>query len=228
MSIMYNDYVWRLEAPSVSVDLILGPDLEWVDEFNQTPISQSITRLVTGVLSIKETKHNDGTSITLQGKQDMNWITRGNAEVLKSLVQLPLLQMYLSYVHYNGSVFGTEKFRYPVIFNHSGGSPISLSHILGYSTFEPDLYYKVDALNFFNVTVGTSSVCAQSKLLSLSAINGTFTPGDSITQDNATGTGTVLSFSSPDLAVFVNSGVFETGKVVRVDVTNYAMVDSIV
>ncbi len=54
----------------------LPNDLEWVDEFDWNPVAQAIDYTLTGTLLIDEGTRQAGRFITLEGKEDMGWVTR--------------------------------------------------------------------------------------------------------------------------------------------------------
>lgn len=64
----------------------LPADLEWVDEFAWTPVSQTITPTLTGALVIEEHALQAGRPITLVGGMEAAWVARTTLLALTALL----------------------------------------------------------------------------------------------------------------------------------------------
>ena len=235
----YEDYLWRLQAPSLGLDVQLPQDLEWVDEFSWSPIQQSVETSLTGALIIQESTQLKGRPITLQGKDDMGWIPRSIGENLMLMRNSAGLTMNLQYVHYNvdTSMYGVILFQYDVMFRHYEPPPIELENVLRYDNFETDAWYKVRNLKFMEALPSSSSPCTANVSLTMSDQTGTFSIGDVLTEHvagascaapNPSGvTGTVLSVSGTTLNLYVANGNLQALNILCLDGSNYATIASI-
>ncbi|NCN41439.1 hypothetical protein GW916_09365 [bacterium] len=158
---LYNDYVWRLSSTSpLEIDIQLPKDLEWVDEFTWSPVRQTISETLTGALIVQESKLKKGKPITLQGKDDMGWITRLTAETLMQMRDSIGLVMSIQYVHWNGSIYGDILHDFDVMFRHYESPAIELESVLRFNGFEPEAWYKVRGLKFMEVDLNVASPCS--------------------------------------------------------------------
>lgn len=66
--------------------ITLPSDLEWSDEFDWTPVRQSMDRSLTGKLLIEEAEKVGGRPITLYGGQNACWVPRSTVVALKALL----------------------------------------------------------------------------------------------------------------------------------------------
>jgi hypothetical protein len=76
-------YTTTLSENNVSIDL--PDDLFWSDEFAWSPVGQNAERTLSGVLIIEESVAIAGRPITLEGAEDMAWVTRETVLRLISL-----------------------------------------------------------------------------------------------------------------------------------------------
>ena len=76
-------YTATLPQNNISVDL--PNDLFWSDEFSWNPVGQNAERTLTGTLIIEESVAVAGRPITLEGAEDMAWVTRETVLKLASL-----------------------------------------------------------------------------------------------------------------------------------------------
>ena len=66
----------KLDGIDLPVDLI------WSDEAQWSPVMQNLQYSATGALYVQESEKQSGRPITLEGKQDMCWISRTTLEAL--------------------------------------------------------------------------------------------------------------------------------------------------
>jgi hypothetical protein len=228
----YENYVWRLRADSLGIDIQLPQDLEWVDEFSWSPIQQTVETTLTGALVVQESKQLRGRPITLVGKDDMAWIDRVLCDQLSIMKNTAALVMVLDYVEYNvdNDTYGTVKFTYNVMFRHYEPPPLELESVLRFDNFETTSWFKVRNIKFMEALSSASSPCTANVTLEVSGISGSFGIGDVVSGDLSGTSGTVLSISGTtplSLHLYVADGVFQVGETVRVDASNYATIDSI-
>lgn len=230
MAPVYEDYVWRLTAASQGVDIPIPQDLEWVDEFTWSPVQQKVETSLTGALVIQESVQLKGRPITLQGKDDMAWINRTTGEILLNLKNIPALTMQLRFQHYaidTMTFSGVPLVDYEVMFRHYEPPPLELESVLRFDNFESTSWYKVRNIKFMEALSSASSPCSANVTLVVSSLTGTFNIGDTVTGDTSSASGTVMTFGGSSAALYVASGTFVEGEVVRVDASNYATIDSI-
>ena len=65
-------------------DLTLPDDLYWQDEFDWSPVSQSITPTITGALIVEENAFSEGREITLVSGDTFGWAPYALVSLLKS------------------------------------------------------------------------------------------------------------------------------------------------
>lgn len=65
-------------------DIVLSDDLEWTDRLSWSPIEQTTEYSVTGALLMQESEKQSGRPITLQGSDDMAWLTRTTLDLLQA------------------------------------------------------------------------------------------------------------------------------------------------
>jgi len=215
---LYDNYVWRIISTNPSLDIQLPKDLEWIDEFTWSPISQDVTISLTGALTIQEFVQLMGRHITLQGKDDMAWIRRTKGNNLKTLRNVPALTVKLQFLEYD---IDTDTYSsvnilhdFTVMFRHSDPPALDLENVLRYNNFEPDAWYKVRSLKFMEAHSSASSPCTANVSLSLTTITGIFNVGEIVEGGTSGATGTVLGFTSPDLDLYVSTGGFQIGETI--------------
>lgn len=70
---------------SITLDgITLHPDLEWQDEFDWTPVQQSVERSLSGKMLIEEATKIKGRPITLYGGQNAAWHSRSTVALLQA------------------------------------------------------------------------------------------------------------------------------------------------
>jgi hypothetical protein len=211
---IYDNYVWRLVHSASSTDIQLPQDLEWIDEFAWNKVQQDVSYTLTGSLVVQESLLQNGRSITLQGKQDMGWITRDVCVELKTLADTPGAVMQLSYVEYTTSGYGNVLHEFNVMFRHIESPVIDISNVLGYDDFEPGAYFSVNSIKFIETAVSSTGPCTANVQLTISNISGTFQVGETITGGTSSTLGTVVEVGSGTLGVYVRAGTFQVNEAV--------------
>lgn len=118
----------------------LPDDLEWVDEFDWTPVEDSIDTALSGSLVIQTGTRPKGRPITLSGTDDSAWITRSVLEDVKALADSNPASVALDY---NGRSFNV-RFRYP-------DKPLSARQALFKSGAPEDGYYYTFTIRLMEV-----------------------------------------------------------------------------
>jgi len=118
------------------------PDsLEWVDEFDFTPVTQDVKRTLGGSLIISESTLIKGMPITLQGGADV-WITKGEFKALHAKASVPGKKYQLTMA--DGTI-------YSVVFARDKASPIE-GKLLRRQYAAPDTAYMANiTLRFYEV-----------------------------------------------------------------------------
>ena len=119
----------------------LPDDLEWVDEFTWTPVTQKTDYGATGALFIQESTKQAGRTITLEGEENMCWITRETALALQALYAQADLEMTLTL---NDSRTFTVRFL-------QSGVPVDLSPVRKGSYFNTGDYFKINSIKLIEV-----------------------------------------------------------------------------
>jgi hypothetical protein len=100
--------------------LVLPDALNWVDEFDWSPVEQAKSYTTTGALLIEEGVKQAGRPITLQGAEDSTWCTRALVKQLRTWAATPGIVLTLTlrgivhavtFDHEKGALQG-----FPVIF----------------------------------------------------------------------------------------------------------------
>lgn len=118
----------------------LSDDLEWIDENSWTPVMQDVEYSATGSLLMQESVKQKGRLITLQGTDDMAWITRNIVDSLTAKRNQTELIMNLTLNNHTYKV----KFR-------QNENPVDVSPLRKGDYFNADSYYKVNSLKFIEV-----------------------------------------------------------------------------
>ena len=123
---------------AITLDSItLPPDLLWTDEYQYTPVKQSINTAVDGSLVIEAAAALTGRPITLQGGDDYAWCSKATLELLRLKQAQPGLVMTLTLL----------SVAHNVIFMQPG---ITAKPVLDYSNPEATDWYAV-TLKFLEV-----------------------------------------------------------------------------
>jgi hypothetical protein len=106
---------------AISLSTVTLPgDLQWIDEFTWTPVSQQVEVTFNGALVIEESAQQAGRPITLQGRQDGDTlfavVERDVVEDLQALAAAPLSSP-LTLTLEDGRSF-------QVRFNYAAGNPV--------------------------------------------------------------------------------------------------------
>lgn len=119
---------------SISLNAVdLPGDLNWSDEYDWSPVTQSIKKGLTGALIIQEATQQHGRPITLVGGDDFAWVTKATLEQLRALEIQPDLQMTLSY-------HGTD---YTVRFRRESAAPIQARPVVDFANPQNDDFYSL-------------------------------------------------------------------------------------
>lgn len=81
---------------AITLDALTLPDLIWVDEFDWTPVEQSVATTLTGAIVVESAARQAGRTITLEGGKDYGWASRSQVKALYAKAQTPALQMTLT------------------------------------------------------------------------------------------------------------------------------------
>lgn len=215
MALLYDDYIWRLTSTSsLAVDLQLPKDLEWIDEFTWSPVQQTVSTTLSGALVIQESRQEKGRPVTLQGFDDMAWVSRLLVDTLIQMRDTAGLVMNLSFIHWNGTVYGDSLYDYQVMFRHYEPPVIQLESVLRFDGFEPSTWFKVRNLKFMETTDAASTPCSANVVLTVSGITGTFVVGEVVTGGTSSTVGTVLGYSAGTLQLYVTTGQFTSGETI--------------
>lgn len=106
---------------STTLGLIdLSGDLQWIDEFNWTPVTQQVEVTFGGSLVIEESAQVTGRPITLQGRLEGNLgfavVERSTIKDLRALAAAPLSSPLTLTLHDGRS--------FQVRFNYAAGNPV--------------------------------------------------------------------------------------------------------
>ena len=126
------------DTPITTIEL--PDDLEWVDEFSWTPVAQSLEYGATGALFIQESTKQAGRLITLEGADDMGWITRDTAEALQALKDVAGTEMTLEL---------SDERTFTVMFVQ--GNPIEITPLRRGAFFNAGDYYKINSIKLMEV-----------------------------------------------------------------------------
>ena len=113
--------------------LTLPDDFLWVNEFDWSPVAQSVDRSLTGALMVFESEKAFGRSIVL-GDGDNSWLTKIEVDAVFALSQILNKKMDLSL---------PDGRRFTVIFDRTDSAPLTVTPI--FPTSQPDStdYYGV-------------------------------------------------------------------------------------
>ncbi|WP_315127201.1 hypothetical protein [Comamonas antarctica] len=109
----------------------LSPDLLWSDEDNWHPVSQAVSRTITGALDIQASAMAKGRPITLEPQDDDSaWMTSDTIVQLRNWAAVPLLQLVLT----------LRNVSYTVLFRHQDGG-LEARPVVHYRDREPGDWY---------------------------------------------------------------------------------------
>ena len=124
------------------LDMVALPDdLEWVDEVAWTPIAQNIEYGATGSLFIQESERQAGRTITLEGEENMCWVTRETVLALRALYVQADKEMTLTL---------EDSRTFQVRFLHSG-NPVDVSPVVKGAFYSEDDYFKINSIKLIEV-----------------------------------------------------------------------------
>lgn len=128
--------------PDYTLDAVTIPeDLEWIDEFDWTPVAQNLDYGTTGALFIQESVKQKGRTITLVGKEDMAWVQRTTVESLYTLMETPGTQMTLTL---------PDARTFTVMFRQ-GEKPVDVSNVKGFENYTSTDWWKINAIRLVEV-----------------------------------------------------------------------------
>lgn len=110
--------------------LTLPSDLIWFDEYDHSPVKQTITTAVDGSLIVESAAQLAGRPLTLKGGIDYGWIDRATLELLRLKQAQPGLIMALLHLGITYSLI----FRQPAI---------NASPVIDFNTPDPVDWYVV-------------------------------------------------------------------------------------
>lgn len=145
---LYDDYVYKLISTTPDIEVVLPKDLIWPDELTWSKVSQTVEWSLTGALLVQEGVKLKGKNITLNGKDNMAWISRQDGINLMTLRDTPGLIMTLQFVNKNDSL--NKLFEYSVRFRHYENG-LELENIKDFDQYEPDAWYIVRAIRLMEV-----------------------------------------------------------------------------
>lgn len=97
--------------------LTIPDDMLWIDEFEWTPMAQSVSYSITGAVIIQSALKQKGRAITLQGGQDFGWIDRSVLVAVTAWSRIPSAALTLVL---RGST-------YAVAFDHVAGATATVT-----------------------------------------------------------------------------------------------------
>lgn len=125
-------------------EIQLPDDLDWVNEFNWTPVVRKQKYGVGGALFITDSIKQTGRPVHLQSEQDTCWVKRPLIQSLILLTREPGKIMTLTL---------SDNREFQVMFDHASGA-IEAERILKGSYFSDDDYYQIKSIKFIEVTNG--------------------------------------------------------------------------
>ncbi|MGE4519557.1 MAG: hypothetical protein AB7E04_08630 [Desulfobacteraceae bacterium] len=122
-------------------DIILPDDLDWVNEFNWSPVIRNQQYGADGALFISDSVKQAGRPISFQGEQNTCWITRSEMQALNALLLQPDKTMTLTL---------SDGRQFTIMFDHASGA-IETEKVLKGSYFDSTEYYQINSINFIEV-----------------------------------------------------------------------------
>jgi hypothetical protein len=127
--------------PQNNISIDLPDDLYWSDEFAWCPVAQQQDRTLQGTLIVEESVMTAGRPITLEGADDMAWVTR------EKMLQLETLR------NMSGTVFTLtmkDDRSFTVRFNNAGVS-VDTRPLMTWKQTDNKDWYVINALRFLEV-----------------------------------------------------------------------------
>ncbi len=112
-------------------DITLPEDLIWKDEFDWSPVVQSVAYSLTGAAIIEHAVKQAGRPITLVGDTDSGWATRSIISALITKAASPTAQMVLTL---------NDSRTFLVIFRHSE-TPVEARPVTEYNVPDDEDFY---------------------------------------------------------------------------------------
>lgn len=130
----------------MDLDGITLPDsLQWVDEFDWSPVSQSTGYGVTGALFIQEGVKQKGRPITLVGTDEIGIVTRSVVAALNTKRNT---------ASWEGTITLPDARTFTVMFRN-GENALEVSPVVGHNQYESGMWYKVQAIRLMEVEATT-------------------------------------------------------------------------
>jgi hypothetical protein len=127
----------------MNLDGITLPDsLEWEDEFDWSPITQSVGYGATGALFIQEGVKAKGRTITLVGTDEVGWVTRS---VVTSL------QTKRDTASWSGTLTLPDARTFTVMFRNSDNA-LEVSPVVPYNQYASGQMFKIKSIKLMEVS----------------------------------------------------------------------------
>lgn len=98
-----------------TITITLPSAFEWVDEFDYSPVTQTVNRTIGGGFIIQESSLLHGRPITLEGGENV-WVERSQINAIYTLASVPDKQLTLTLA---------DSRQFPVIFRRDQGNPFT-------------------------------------------------------------------------------------------------------
>jgi len=146
MAIAYDDYIYKLTSgpPQASFSLDLPKDLQWVDELTWNAVDQSTEFSLTGALLVQEGVRQKGRYVTLNGLDNMAWITREQGLSLLSMANTPGLILTLKFLDSVNQA--NVLFSMNVMFRHFEKPAVDIKRILQWDQYETGAWYIINSI----------------------------------------------------------------------------------
>jgi len=120
-----------LTDPTTGISVELSPDdgWRWIDEFDWLPVTQNLTRSLTGAAIVQVSTITGARPITLSaGKNGQSWLTASQVEQLAVWACIPGKQLNLS-------LRGATR---SVLFRHQDKPAFIADPVIDFADYEPD------------------------------------------------------------------------------------------
>lgn len=121
--------------------VVLPDDLQWVDEFDFSPVSQSVERTIGGSFIIEESPLLHGVPVTLQGGPEV-WMEKQKLLDIQTLASVPGKEMELNL---------PDGRQLNVVFRRDNGNPFSGEPVRRQTITLPTVNYKNIVLRFYTI-----------------------------------------------------------------------------